>query len=53
VASVCLVAGLDRAGVRPIDYDPSQDQKKPGALTDNEREQLKALLRKAIEGRTG
>jgi hypothetical protein len=52
VRSVCLVAGLDRAGVKPMDYDPSQDQVQPtwdpGALTDEEREELKALLQKMI-----
>jgi hypothetical protein len=52
VRSVCLVAGLDRAGVKPMDYDPSQDQVQPtwdpGALTDEERGQLKALLEKAV-----
>ena len=52
VASVCLVAGLDRAGVKPIDYDPAQDVTPPswdpGALTDEEREDLKALLVKMI-----
>jgi hypothetical protein len=26
VRAVCLVAVLDRAGVKPIDYDPAQDQ---------------------------
>lgn len=26
VRSVCLVAVLDRAGVRPIDYDPTVDK---------------------------
>ena len=25
VRSVCLIAVLDRAGVRPIDYDPAED----------------------------
>jgi hypothetical protein len=50
VRSVCLVAGLDRAGVKPMDYDPAQDQVKPtwdpGSLDPEEREQLKALLAK-------
>ena len=49
VASVCGVAVLDRAGIRPTDYNPSEDQSQqpswdPGALTDEEREDLKALL---------
>jgi len=52
VRSVLIVAGLDRAGVKPMDYDPAQDQPKPtwdpGALTDEEREQFKAMLRKMI-----
>ena len=31
VRSVCLIAVLDRAGVRPIDYDPKadEDQQRP------------------------
>ena len=53
VRSICLVAVLDRSGVKPIEYDPAQDETPPswdpGALTDEEREQLKALLTKAIE----
>ena len=52
VKSVACVAVLDRAGVKPIDHDPAEDQVKPtcdpGALSDEEREQLKALLQKAI-----
>jgi len=48
VASVCGVAVLDRAGIRPTDYDPAQDVTPPswdpGALTDEERENLKAYL---------
>jgi hypothetical protein len=52
VRSICLVAVLDRSGVKPIDYDPAQDQVPPawdpGALTDEERGQLKALLEKAV-----
>jgi hypothetical protein len=38
---VLIVAGLDRAGVKPMDYDPSQDQPQPtldpGKLTAEER----------------
>jgi hypothetical protein len=53
VSYMATVAVLDRSGVKPIDYDPTQDQVQPswdpGALTDEEREQLKALLTKAIE----
>jgi hypothetical protein len=52
VRSVCLVAGLDRAGVKPMDYDPAQDQVQPtwdpGSLDPEEREQLKALLAKMV-----
>jgi hypothetical protein len=52
VRSVCLVAGLDRAGVKPMDYDPAQDVTPPtwdpGALTPEEREDLKALLQKMV-----
>ena len=48
VRSICLVAVLDRSGVRPIDYDPAQDVTPPtcdpGALTPEERENLKAYL---------
>jgi hypothetical protein len=47
-----LVAVLDRSGVKPIDYDPAQDQPQPswdpGALTPDEREDLKALLQKMV-----
>ena len=53
VASVCGVAVLDRAGIRPTDYNPSEDQSQqpswdPGALTDEERENLKAYLVKMV-----
>src|SRR6516162_3200802 len=52
VASVCGVAVLDRAGIRPTDYDPAQDVTPPswdpGALTDEERENLKAYLDKMV-----
>jgi hypothetical protein len=52
VSYMAAVAVLDRSGVKPIDYDPAQDQPQPswdpGALTEDEREQLKALLQKAI-----
>jgi hypothetical protein len=50
VAYMATVAVLDRSGVKPIDYDPAQDQPQPswdpGALTDEERENLKAYLGK-------
>jgi len=52
VASVCGVAVLDRAGIRPTDYNPSEDVTPPswdpGALTDEERENLKAYLDKMV-----
>ena len=47
-----IVAGLDRAGVKPMDHDPAQDVTPPswdpGALTDEERENLKAYLVKMV-----
>ena len=52
VRSICLVAVLDRSGVKPIDFDPAEDQAQPtwdpGKLTAEEREDLKALLVKMI-----
>ena len=52
VSYMATVAVLDRSGVKPIDYDPAQDQPEPswdpGALTPDEREQLKALLQKMV-----
>ena len=52
VRSICLVAVLDRSGVKPIEYDPAQDETPPswdpGALTDEERENLKAYLVKMV-----
>jgi hypothetical protein len=51
VAYMATVAVLDRSGVKPIDYDPVQDQTQPswdpGKLTAEEREQLRAILEKA------
>jgi hypothetical protein len=53
VRSVLIVAGLDRAGVKPMDYDPAQDNPQPtwdrGSLDPEEREQLKALLAKMVK----
>jgi hypothetical protein len=50
VASVCGVAVLDRAGIRPMDYDPNANAPKPtwdpGALSETERDQLKIILSK-------
>jgi len=34
VRSVCLIAVLDRAGVRPIDYDPTIDEAAEGPRFD-------------------
>ena len=52
VSYMATVAVLDRSGVKPIDYDPTQDQVQPswdpGALTDEERENLKAYLVKMV-----
>jgi hypothetical protein len=54
VRAVCLVAVLDRAGLRPTAYAPAQDQVTPtwdpGLLTGEEREQLKAIYRKMLSG---
>jgi hypothetical protein len=52
VKSVCAVAVLDRAGLRPIDYDPAQDQPQPssdpGKLTAEEPQHLRGILEKAL-----
>jgi hypothetical protein len=52
VSYMATTAVLDRSGVKPIDYDPAQDVTPPswdpGALTDEERENLKAMLRKMV-----
>ena len=51
VSYMATTAVLDRSGVKPIDYDPAQDQVQPawdpGALTDEERGQLRRILEKA------
>jgi len=48
VKSVCLIACLDRAGIRPIDHDPSLTAERPvidvSRLTDQQRQQLRDLL---------
>jgi hypothetical protein len=53
VSYMATTAVLDRSGVKPIDFDPTQDQVQPswdpGALTDEEREQLKAMLEKMVK----
>jgi len=52
VSYMATVAVLDRSGVKPIDYDPAQDVTPPtwdpGALTPEERENLKAYLVKMV-----
>jgi hypothetical protein len=52
VSYMATVAILDRSGVGPIDYDPAQDVTPPtwdpGALTTEERENLKAYLVKMV-----
>ena len=52
VRSVCLIAVLDRAGVRPIDHDPAEDTaaaRKPGfdpsLYTSEQLELIEATLR--------
>jgi len=52
VSYMATVAVLDRSGVKPIDYDPAQDVTPPtwdpGALTPEERENLKEYLVKMV-----
>ena len=51
VRSVCLIAVLDRAGVRPIDYNPAEDTTArkpsfdPGLYTPEQLAQIEATLR--------
>jgi hypothetical protein len=58
VRSVCLVAVLDRAGVRPMDYDPTKDAEKPKlpfdprAYSTAELLQLDVALKLLMENRT-
>ena len=54
VSYMATVAVLDRSGVKPIDYDPAQDQPQqpswdPGKLTQEEREQFRSILEKLAE----
>jgi hypothetical protein len=53
VSYMATTAVLDRSGVKPINYDPAHDQPQlnwdPGALTVQEREQLKAMLEKMVK----
>jgi hypothetical protein len=49
VRSVCLNSVLDRAGVRPVDYDPSDDPEVKTKLdvrllSPEQRQQLRELL---------
>ena len=52
VSYMATVAVLDRSGVKPIDYDPAQDQTPPqwdpSRLTAEERAQLREILEKAV-----
>jgi hypothetical protein len=52
VRSVPIVAGLDRAGVKPTDHDPAEDQVQPTwdpmQLSAEERGQLRAILEKMV-----
>jgi len=52
VSYMATTAVLDRSGVKPIDYDPAEDQPQPswdpGALDPKERENLKAYLVKMV-----
>ncbi len=58
VRAVCLVAVLDRAGVRPADYDPASDAEQPKlqfdprAYTAEELAKLEEALKLLLEGRT-
>jgi hypothetical protein len=58
VRSVCLVAVLDRAGVRPIDYDPKADEAEerkqfdPSLYTDEELSRIQEVLKLVREGST-
>ena len=49
---MATVAVLDRSGVRPIEHDPTQDQRQPSwdplRLTAEERPELRALLERAV-----
>jgi hypothetical protein len=53
VSLLATTAVLDRAGVKPMDYDPAQDNPQPtwdpGSLDPEEREQLKAMLEKMVK----
>jgi hypothetical protein len=50
VRSVCLIAVLDRAGVRPIDYDPKADEHQqrppfdPSLFSTEELRQMQAVM---------
>lgn len=56
VRSVCAVAVLDRAGVRPIDFDPAEDAGRadfdPRDFTPEELDQIEAALRLMLRCQT-
>jgi hypothetical protein len=55
VRSVCLVAVLDRAGIRPMDYDPKVDEAAekpkfdPSLYSDEERQLIRQVLELVME----
>jgi hypothetical protein len=56
VRSVCAMAVLDRAGVRPIDFDPAEELKNarkpafnPADFSMDERAQIEATLRLIVD----
>ena len=58
VRSVCAMAVLDRAGIRPIDFDPNEGKGEgfdfnPRDYTPEELEVLEAALRLMVEKREG
>ena len=54
VRSVCMLAVLDRGGVRPIDYDPSEGKEQrakfnPDDYTPEELDMIEAAFRLMVE----
>ena len=55
VRAVCAVAALDRGGVRPVDFDPSEEQKdrkpvfNPADFTMDELAQIEAALQLIVD----
>jgi hypothetical protein len=54
VASVCAMAVLDRAGIRPIDFDPAEEKRSAPRFnakdfSDEELQQIEAALRLIVE----